>query len=68
MTLREVYDPVLNKWATTSIWQWLDLPVDHRVGGRAVIEHPETTVYIGPRQAAVVDLAGNLTIDLIEGH
>ena len=43
-------------------------PVDHRVGGPAVIEHPETTVYIGPRQAAVVDLAGNLTIDLIEGH
>ena len=68
VTLREVYDPVLNKWATTSMWRWLDLPVDHRVGGPAVIEHPETTVYIGPRQAAVVDLAGNLTIDLIEGH
>lgn len=68
VTLREVYDPVLNKWAATSIWPWLDLPVDHRVGGPAVIEHPETTVYVGPRQTAVVDTAGNLTIDLIEVH
>ncbi|MBV8794885.1 MAG: hydantoinase/oxoprolinase family protein [Hyphomicrobiales bacterium] len=68
VTLREVYDSVLSKWAPTSIWRWLDLPVGHRVGGPAVIEHPETTVYIGPRQTAVVDVTGNLTIDLIEVH
>jgi hypothetical protein len=68
VALREVYDPVLCKWATTSIWPWLHLPIDHRVVGPAVIEHPETTVYIGRRQTAVVDRAGNLTIDLIEVH
>lgn len=66
--LREVYDPGLDKWAPTPIWRWLDLPVGHQVSGPAVIEHSETTVYVGSRQTAVVDVAGNLTIDLIEVH
>jgi N-methylhydantoinase A len=68
VTLRDVYDPVLNKWVATSIWPWLQLPVGHRVSGPAVIEHPESTVYVGPRQTAVVDPAGNLTIDFTEVH
>jgi hypothetical protein len=29
-----------------------------------VIEHPETTVYVGPGQIARLDDAGNLSIDL----
>lgn len=66
-TFRDVYDPVVNEWATMPIWPWLDLPVGRRIGGPAVIEHPETTVYVGPRQTAVVDPVGNLIIDLAEG-
>ena len=54
--------------AETAIWQWLDLPGGHRVAGPAVIEHPETTVYVAGRQTALVDEAGNLTIDLSEAN
>ena len=46
----------------------LDLPVGHHVLGPAVIEHPETTVYVGARQMAVLDAAGNLSIDLTEAR
>ncbi len=63
---RRVFDGEAGRPVETAIWQWLDLPVGHRVAGPAVIEHPETTVYVAPRQAALVDQAGNLTIDLSE--
>jgi N-methylhydantoinase A len=63
---RDVFDPVLQEWRTVPIWPWLDLPVGHWVAGPAVIEHPETTVYVGPRQTALVDAAGNLILDLAE--
>jgi len=65
---RHVFDPQAGRLTETPIWQWLDLPVGHRVAGRAVIEHPETTVYVAGRQTALVDEAGNLTIDLSEAN
>ena len=40
------------------------MPAGFRVSGPAVVEHPETTVYIGPGQSARLDGAGNLSIDL----
>jgi N-methylhydantoinase A len=40
------------------------IPGVWRVRGPAVVEHPETTVYIGPGQSARLDDAGNLSIDL----
>jgi len=65
---RHVFDPEAGRLAETAIWQWLELPVGHRVAGPAVIEHPETTVYVANRQTALVDDAGNLTIDLSEAN
>jgi N-methylhydantoinase A len=63
---RPIFDPDREEWIATPIWSWLDLPVGERVAGPAVIQHPETTVYIASRQAAVVDGGGNLIIDLTE--
>ena len=40
------------------------MPAGLRVTGPAVVEHPETTVYVGPGQTAQLDDAGNLSIDL----
>ena len=40
------------------------MPVGFGVAGPAVVEHPETTVYVGPGQTARLDGAGNLSIDL----
>jgi N-methylhydantoinase A len=60
---RDIFEPALEQWVEASIWQWLELPVGHRVSGPAVIEHPETAVYVGVNQVASLDAAGNLTID-----
>ena len=65
---RHVFDSDQGRLIETPIWQWLDLPVGHRITGPAVIEHPETTVYVANRQTALVDDAGNLTIDLSEAN
>ncbi len=65
---RDVFEPQLERWMPVEIWQWLELPVGHHVLGPAVIEHPETTVYVGARQTAVLDAAGNLSIDLTEAR
>jgi len=40
------------------------MPAGLRVCGPTVIEHPETTVYVAPGQTALLDSAGNLSIDL----
>jgi N-methylhydantoinase A/oxoprolinase/acetone carboxylase beta subunit len=40
------------------------MPAGFRVAGPAIVEHPETTVYVGPSQSARLDDAGNLSIDL----
>jgi len=61
-TKREIFEPVLERWVSSSIYQWLSLPVGYRVAGPAVIEHPETTVYVGVGQTAQIDPAGNLDI------
>jgi N-methylhydantoinase A len=61
-TKRDIYEPVLERWISSSIYQWLSLPVGYRVAGPAVIEHPETTVYVGVGQTAQIDTAGNLDI------
>ena len=62
-----LFEPLLERWMTVEVWQWLDLPIGHRASGPAVIEHPETTVYVGGGQAALVDPLGNLSIDLTGG-
>ena len=65
---RRLFEPLLETWLTAEVWQWLDLPLGHHVKGPAVIEHPETTVYVGAGQTAVLDSVGNLSIDLTEAE
>jgi N-methylhydantoinase A len=61
---RQVFDAEAKAWRATPIWDWLDLPIGERIAGPAVIEHPETTVYVVAGHTAVVDSIGNLVIDL----
>ena len=63
---RRIFEPATFKWTEADVWQWPDMPAGFRVSGPAVIEHPETTVYVGPGQTARLDDAGNLSIDLSE--
>jgi len=65
---RKIFEPLIEQWLTVEIWQWLELPVGHHVPGPAVIEHPETTVYVGAGRTAVLDSIGNLSIDLTEAR
>ncbi len=65
---RRVFDPVIEDWIQTPIWSWLALPVGQEVPGPAIIDHPETTVFVAARQKAVVDAGGNLIIDLSEAR
>jgi N-methylhydantoinase A len=61
---RRIFEPVTLKWTEADVFQWPDMPADFRVSGPAIVEHPETTVYVGPGQTARLDNAGNLSIDL----
>ncbi len=61
---RRIFEPATLKWTEADVFQWPDMPVDFRVSGPAIVEHPETTVYVGPGQTARLDNAGNLSIDL----
>ena len=61
---RRIFEPATRAWTEAAIFQWLDMPAGLRVCGPTVIEHPETTVYVAPGQTALLDSAGNLSIDL----
>ena len=61
---RRIFEPTTLAWTKADIFQWLELPAGFGATGPVVIEHPETTVYIGPGQSARLDDAGNLSIDL----
>jgi N-methylhydantoinase A len=65
-TARDIFEPTAQRWISASVWEWLDLPSGYSVQGPAVIEHPETTVYVGASQTAVMDKAGNLLIELTQ--
>jgi N-methylhydantoinase A len=63
---RRIFEPTTLAWTEAAVFQWPEMPAGFRVSGPAVIEHPETTVYVGPGQSALLDNAGNLSIDLTE--
>ncbi len=65
-TLRALHEPRQDRAVQAQVWQWLALPVGHQVDGPAVIEHPETAVYVGAGQRASLDAAGNLSIETLE--
>ena len=61
---RRIFEPATLKWTEADVFAWLEMPAGFGVTGPAVVEHPETTVYVGPGQTAQLDDAGNLSIDL----
>jgi N-methylhydantoinase A len=61
---RRIFEPATLKWTEADVFQWPDMPAGFGVFGPAIVEHPETTVYVGPGQTARLDAAGNLSIDL----
>ena len=61
---RRIFEPATLKWTEADVFEWLDMPAGFRASGPAIVEHPETTVYVGPGQTAQLDNAGNLSIDL----
>jgi N-methylhydantoinase A len=61
---RRIFEPATLKWTEADVFQWPEMPAGFGVFGPAIVEHPETTVYVGPGQTARLDNAGNLSIDL----
>jgi N-methylhydantoinase A len=61
---RRIFEPASLKWTEADVFEWLEMPAGFAVSGPAIVEHPETTVYVGPGQTAQLDNAGNLSIDL----
>jgi N-methylhydantoinase A len=49
-------------WWPADIYNRLDLPVDALVSGPALLEQPDTTIFIDPDLEGLVDRFGNLVI------
>ena len=49
-------------WREADVYERLDLPVGARVSGPALLEQPDTTIFIDPDLEGVVDQFGNLVI------
>ena len=52
---RKVYFHEVNDFVTTYIYNEEDLQPDMEIKGPAIIEHPGTTIVIGPKQTAAID-------------
>ena len=50
-------------WRDTSVWARLDLPVDARISGPAILEQPDATTVIEPGLAGRIDPLGNLIVE-----
>ncbi len=59
--IRPVY--VDGAWHDTPVYERLDLPRDARVNGPALLEQPDTTIFIDPGLTGRVDAVGNLIIE-----
>jgi N-methylhydantoinase A len=60
---RRIFEPLANKWMKAAVYSWRELPMDFLVTGPAVIEHPETSVFIAAGQIARLDENNNITIE-----
>lgn len=49
-------------WQEADVWQRLALPVGASLGGPAILEQPDTTIWLEPGMQARVDELGNLVI------
>lgn len=61
---RRVY---FGDWHEAAIWSRLDLPVDARIDGPAILEQPDATVVIEPGMTGRVDGLGNLIVERSPG-
>jgi N-methylhydantoinase A len=59
---RTIYEPTLRNRVRAQVVRWQEMRSGFTVSGPAVVEHPTTTVYIGPTQASHLDEHGNLII------
>jgi len=57
---RRVY---FGDWREATVWSRLDLPIDARVDGPAVLEQPDATIVVEPGMIASVDGLGNLIVE-----
>jgi len=64
---RRIFEPVAAKWMDCAVYNWRELPTDFIVTGPAVIEHPETSVFVAASQVARLDATSNITIEQREG-
>ena len=55
-------------WHSTAVYERLTLPVDARVPGPAILEQPDTTIFIEPDLQGTVDRFGNLIISPKEAN
>lgn len=54
-------------WHDAGVYERLDLAAGSRMAGPALLEQPDTTIFLDPGLAAVVDRLGNLVIRPMEG-
>jgi N-methylhydantoinase A len=50
-------------WRETEVWARLELPVDARILGPAILEQPDATTVIEPGLAGRIDRIGNLIVE-----
>lgn len=63
MGKRRIFEPVAAQWMECAVYNWRELPTDFVVAGPAVIEHPETSVFVAASQVARLDATSNITIE-----
>ncbi|KRB78862.1 hypothetical protein ASE00_21025 [Sphingomonas sp. Root710] len=59
---RDVFEPILGRWMDAAVYAWRALPVDFEIRGPAIVEHPETALFIAAGQVARLDAASNIII------
>jgi N-methylhydantoinase A len=50
-------------WRDTGVWARLDLPVNAKIAGPAILEQPDATTVIEPGLAGRIDQLGNLIVE-----
>ena len=60
---RRLFEPVENRWMDAAVRHWRDLTAADRIAGPAVIELPETSVFVGFGQTARLDDRSNIIIE-----
>lgn len=62
-TFRSIFEPAAGRRMDCAVYNWRELPMGFTVDGPAVIEHPETSVFVAAAQIARLDANSNITIE-----